>query len=320
MTSIMRISLDTQRKLRCPVCRSPLEISNTDCICLGSECKAHFPIVNGIPVILNEKNSLYSLQESIGSLAHPPPIKRTLRRALKKILPTIDSNPSACRNYRRFLELIMNVSSPARVLVIGGSVLGEGIGVLADNHHVELVETDVTGGPRTMVILDAHDIPFENESFDGAVIQAVLEHTVDPWRCVDEIHRVLKRDGLVYAETAFIQQVHMGRYDFYRFTHLGHRRLFRKFIEIDSGPACGPGMALAWSYRYFLLSFIGSSLAKDLLHAFASLTSFFLKYPDRSLVKKAGSYDAASAFFFLGRKHDEILSDRELIKLYKGAG
>ena len=35
----------------------------------------------------------------------------------------------------------------------------------------------------------------------------------------------------------------MGRYDFTRFTDLGHRRLLRKFEEVERGPIVGPGMA-----------------------------------------------------------------------------
>ena len=66
---------------------------------------------------------------------------------------------------------------------------------------------------------------------------------------------MLKGRGVVYAETPFMQQVHMGPYDFTRFTHSGHRRLFRRFEEVESGAVCGPGMALAWAYQYFLLSF-----------------------------------------------------------------
>ena len=66
------------------------------------------------------------------------------------------------------------------------------------------------------------------------------------------MYRVLKYDGLVYAETPFMQQVHMGKYDFHRFTHLGHRRLFRDFSQIESGVMCGLGMALACGYYYFI--------------------------------------------------------------------
>ncbi len=123
----------------------------------------------------------------------------------------------------------------------------------------------------------------------------------------------------MYAETPFMQQVHMGRYDFTRFTHSGHRRVFRRFDEIASGPVCGPGMALAWSYQYFLLSFTASRPLRGVMRAFARLTSFYLKYVDYYLVNKSAAIDAASGFYFIGRKGGRILSDRELIRYYKGA-
>ena len=78
-------------------------------------------------------------------------------------------------------------------------------------------------------------------------------------------------------------------------------------------------MALAWSYQYFLLSFATSRIMRGLLRAFAQLTSFHLKYLDSILLGKRGSIDAASGFFFLGRKEGRTLSDRELIQYYKGA-
>jgi hypothetical protein len=115
-----------------------------------------------------------------------------------------------------------------------------------------------------------------------------------------------------------MQQVHMGRYDFTRFTHLGHRRLFRKFEEIESGAACGPAMALAWSYQYFLLSFITSSFLRRFIDAFARLTSFFLAYLDYAVIDKPGTLDAASGYYFIGKKSNRVLSDKSLIRLYKG--
>src|SRR5512142_97930 len=98
------------------------------------------------------------------------------------------------------------------------------------------METDVALGPRTQIVCDAHELPFDDHTFDGAVVQAVLPYVPDPIKCVQEIERVLKPAGLAYAETAFMQQVVHGRYDFTRFTHLGLRRLFRRFQEVQSGP------------------------------------------------------------------------------------
>jgi SAM-dependent methyltransferase len=176
----------------------------------------------------------------------------------------------------------------------------------------------VSFGERTRLICDAHDIPFQDGSFDGVIAQAVLEHVVDPYRCVEEIHRVLKKKGMVYAETPFMQQVHGGRYDFTRFTLLGLRRLFRWFEEIDSGAVGGPGMALAWSYQYFLLSFSPSKTWRRAIRVFTCFTSFFLKYFDHFLIDKHSALDAASCFFFMGIKAEQVLSDTDLIRLYRG--
>lgn len=182
--------------------------------------------------------------------------------------------------------------------MLGGSIKGEGMDAVYSNESFEIVGSDVSFGSYTKLISDAHDIPFDNETFDCVIVQAVLEHVLDPQRCVSEIHRVLKPTGLVYAETPFMCQVHMKQYDFTRFTHLGHRRLFRHFEEVCSGPVCGPGMALAWSYSYFLKSFATSRTMSRILNVFARFTSFYFKYFDYYLIDKPGSYDAASGLFF----------------------
>jgi SAM-dependent methyltransferase len=228
--------------------------------------------------------------------------------------------PVATRtNYVRLLELLLERTPSPRVLVVGGSILGQGMDALAADPRVELVSTDVSHGQLTAIVSDAHDIPFEDATFDAVIAQAVLEHVADPVRCVDEMHRVLKTHGIIYAETPFMVQVHMGPYDFTRFTHSGHRRLFRHFDEVVSGPLYGPGLALAWSYQYFLLSFATSRVARALLRAFARMTSFYLIYLDRYLIKQPSAYDAAYGFFFMGCKEGRVLNDRELVRYYKGA-
>ena len=48
------------------------------------------------------------------------------------------------------------------------------------------------------------------------------------------------------------------------------------------------------------------------------LTSFFLKYFHRYLIDKPGTLDAASGLCFLGRNTERVLSDRDLVKRYRG--
>jgi hypothetical protein len=147
---------------------------------------------------------------------------------------------------------------------------------------------------------------------------------VDLQRCVEQCFRVLKpsghvlkSSGLTYAETPLMQQVHGGCYDFTRYTLLGHRRLFRRFTEIESSAPCGPGMALALSHRYFLLSFTLFH-GRQIVSALAWFTSFFLRFFGPFLIDKPRALDAVSGVYLLGRKSDSVLGDREFLRIYKG--
>ena len=275
-------------------------------------------LVGGIPILLNESHSIFSFDDYVRGRATYFTKESRLRRVAKRVLPSLGSNVRSTPNIAKLVELVRGNSDSPRVLVIGGGILGVGMGPLDDADDIELVETDVSLGPRTQIVCDAHDLPFQDGWFDAVVAQAVLEHVVDPYRCVEEIHRVLGKSGYVYAETPFMQQVHGGKYDFTRFTPLGHRRLFRRFELIDAGAVGGPAIALAWAYSYFLLSFVTRRSTRALMQGFARLTAFWLKYLDPFLLNRPGSSDASSAYYFLGRKSDQTLPDRELVKLYRG--
>ncbi|MBU3928678.1 MAG: methyltransferase domain-containing protein [Bacteroidetes bacterium] len=317
----IKLSPSILRMLHCPICNANLKLLDNNLVCLNYNCGVFFPIINGIPILINEQSSVFSIDDFVAQRNTFFNLDRenTIKKVLKKLMPDINRNIKAKKNYAKLAQLLLCNNSSPKVLVIGGSILGQGMESLLLYPSIELIESDVSFGPRAMLICDAHNIPFENDSFDGVIAQAVLEHVVDPYRCADEIHRVLKKGGFVYSEIPFIQQVHGGRYDFTRFTHMGIRHLFRKFEEIDSGATCGPGMALAWSYQYFLLSFTNSKFIRILILIFSGLTSFYLKYFDSYLVDKPGGLDAASGYYFVGIKSYKTLSDKELLRHYQGA-
>jgi len=68
-----------------------------------------------------------------------------------------------------------------------------------------------------------------------------------------------------------------------------------------------------------LPSSCSSDRATPSLAAFAALTSFYLKAFDRHLIDRPGALDAASAVYFLGQKSEHTLTDRELVRRYRGA-
>ena len=320
----IKLSQSAQESLICPVCSSPLKlISETKSFkCQNAGCANIFPVINDIPCIINENNSIFKINgflENKDTFFVLGKEKKSLKSLIRKAIPSNSINIITKENYKKFGEALLQKTSRPKVLILGGSILGHGIKEFMTIPSIDFVESDVSFGPRTMIILDSHNIPFKNQTFDGVIVQAVLEHVVDPYACVEEIHRVLNDDGLVYAETPFMQQVHGRQYDFTRFTHLGHRRLFRKFSLLSDGAVCGPGMALSWSWMYFLNSFSESKRLGSMLRIFGVFTSFFFKYFDYFLMKKSGTLDGASAYYFMGKKSNTALSDHDLLQLYRGS-
>ncbi len=313
--SDLSVSISILDILRCPKCKGKLTRVGGYLEC---SCGGRYPIEDGIPILINEQNSVFSIADYEGHGATYFRPRSKAKELIDRILPDIGSNHHTKENYRKFADLVTK-GGKAKVLVVGGGILGAGMQEIIGNPEIEFIESDVAFGPRTQIICDGHDLPFEDESLNGIIVQGVLEHVADPHRCAEEFHRVLRADGIVYAETAFMQQVHGAEFDFTRFTEMGHRRLFRRFTELASGAVCGPGMALAWSWQHFLLSFTTNRRARQMIRVTVRLTAFWWKYFDALLIDKPGGLDAAAGFYFMGRKSNTTIPDRELVKNYRGA-
>jgi SAM-dependent methyltransferase len=313
MAVITHLKTELLKGAVCPTCRSPLIVAESRVECSNADCGARYPVVDGEPILIDEATSIFSLADY-----RPGDQGTSSNGGLSRYLPERGISPKAVANFDRFRRLLLDRSGRPSVLIVGGQVAGHGTQDLLGDARIDVVETDVTIGPRTQIVCDGHSLPFADESSDGVVIQAVLEHVLDPYRCVAEIHRVLKPGGLVYAETPFMAQVHAGAYDFTRFTPLGHRRLFRMFEETASGACIGPAAALAWSYEYLLASVPRSRRGRQVSTVIGRLTSWWLKYLDLVLIDRPGALDAAFGVYFLGTKADTALSDRELVRQYRG--
>jgi SAM-dependent methyltransferase len=275
-------------------------------------------VVAGVPILLTADHP--ARQRAAGAPAPALRWPRRVLRDLRRALPHSTRSIGTAARFARLRDLLLQQTGRPVILVVGGGVLGHGMDEIVSDARLRFIETDIYLGPRTEVVCDAHDLPFTSRAFDGVIVQAVLEHVMDPPRVVSEIHRVLKDGGYVYSEVPFMQQVHEGAYDVTRFTLVGHRRLFRCFDEIGLGVLAGPGTAMLWALRYFARAIPRRSRhASNILDALVLLGFFWLKYADDVLMDHAGSVDAASATWFLGTKRATAVSDESVVAGYSGA-
>ena len=168
MQSQIKLSTAVQELLRCPICRKRLDRIGEQFFCINSECGAHFPIIDGIPVLLNEDSSLFSIDDFVSQRSASLDLRESkIKKVLRQSIPSINRNVRGKQNYDKLAKLLLSQSTAPRVLVVGCGSLGQGMESLLLHRSIELIESDVSFGPRIMLVCDAHDIPFENDSFDA---------------------------------------------------------------------------------------------------------------------------------------------------------
>src|SRR5436305_14844417 len=49
--------------LRCPICRGELRAAPAQLVCADDSCRAVFPVVRGVPVLINEARSAFAISD-----------------------------------------------------------------------------------------------------------------------------------------------------------------------------------------------------------------------------------------------------------------
>ncbi|WP_082962509.1 class I SAM-dependent methyltransferase [Mycobacterium sp. E342] len=302
----------------CPRCASAVRCAGGLWRCTNASCRyaqEPFPTVSGTPALVDFEHSVLDADRLRASQGASVVRRSKLSHVLNRLVHP--PNTTAAAQVARMLRLLRADAAatgrPPRILVIGGAIQGDGLAELYADPAVDLVAFDIYVSPLVQFVGDGHAIPLADGCVDGVVIQAVLEHVLEPTVVAKEIHRVLRSGGIVYADSPFLQQVHEGPYDFTRFTDSGHRYVFRDFECIDSGCVAGAGTALRWSLDHFVRALTRSIR----LGRLTSLCFFWLSHLDRFLDPRH-SLDAASSVFFLGRKSPVPITEAQIIDYYQG--
>lgn len=96
-----------------------------------------------------------------------------------------------------------------------------------------VINMEIYDYPSTDILAIGQNLPFKDNTFDGVLSLAVLEHVDDPFLCASELVRVLKPGGKIMVIIPFLQSEHGYPSHFFNATRFGVRKLFEKGASLE---------------------------------------------------------------------------------------
>jgi len=174
------------------------------------------------------------------------------------------------------------------------------------NSHISdsIYNVDIFSYDNVDIVCDIEKLPFKDNTVDIIFNIAVLEHVENPQNVINEIHRVLKPNGIVYTAFPFMQGFHASPYDFTRVTEEGIKILHKDFSLLEVKPFGGPTSGMLWVLQDWIAIFLsfGSKKLHMIIYLFTLALTFPLKYLDFFLIKHPMAKNIASGFIYVGKK------------------
>lgn len=145
--------------------------------------------------------------------------------------------------FREILSEFLDQNKPTGKILDIGSARGS----YSKEHFGAENVTTLDIEPPADVIGDVMNLPFQDDTFDCVVCLETLEHVKDPFKALNEIHRVLKSGGKFIGSAPFTYELHGESYgDYWRFTKQGWEQLLVKFDIVHIRPVCGRKLQPGW--------------------------------------------------------------------------
>lgn len=170
------------------------------------------------------------------------------------------------------------------------------------------VDIDPERGPE--IVADIHKLPFKDEEFEIILCTEVLEHLVRPSVAIAEIHRVLKKKGMLLLTTRFVYPIHDAPGDYWRFTIFGMRELFKNWDIVELKPETQTFSALGALMQrvVFQTSLRFNKVAKIILLFLAWIFDHlnFLLVQENGDIKKTTKVDniMSTGYYLVAKKKD----------------
>ena len=192
----------------------------------------HYPLIDGIPIIIDSSQSLFCADD----IAKKRPLTQDMayrnRRSVKNFIRQ-RAIPSLTKDFRqisRYSELARKAQG-RRILIIGA---GDKIPFYKDIFRSsQVITSDVHLQFEPDIVIDAHQIPFGQNTFELILLAQVLEHTLQPWIVAKELERTVAAGGYIHVEVPANFPFHGAPYDFFRYTFTGLRSLFAQ-CKVDA--------------------------------------------------------------------------------------
>ncbi len=94
---------------------------------------------------------------------------------------------------------------------------------------LEYVGADMREGPGVDKVLNLPNINLPQESVGTVICMDTLEHVEYPRKALEQIHRILKPDGIVVISSVMDFPIHDHPYDYWRFTPEGFKSILKPF-------------------------------------------------------------------------------------------